>query len=203
MKKSRDNYESLIVEAFGKKMTLKECAEKYELDYSLLLSELIETGNIEESIMNVRAKQLYLDEVKFLISRLSKDYLDKLFYYIHVFNMMIERQQIDVLYYINNTAMDELTLSKEDLVAIICQNDINKPLIRGKEKEIIGKYMSFILDSEEKVLSISRSQAIELLNIVNDYKIPNEDFSLLINNYLIESFNQIESAKNYVVKIKK
>ena len=71
----------IMVNYGGKYLSLKECAEMFNLDPNILAGEYINNGDIFSSIMNASHKKVVLEAVsKYIISSSATDLIDKIIY---------------------------------------------------------------------------------------------------------------------------
>ena len=87
----------------------------------------------------------------------------------------------ETLSYIINSQDEKLELSKDDLILLLKNNDLLKPKINGKEKEIIDLIYNFIINSDKNTIKISKENAIKLIDILNNYSIPKDYLDNLPN----------------------
>ena len=71
----------IMVNYGGKYLSLKECAEMFNLAPNILAGEYINNGDIFSSIMNASYKKVVLEAVsKYIISSSATDLIDKIIY---------------------------------------------------------------------------------------------------------------------------
>ena len=181
MKKEDISVENIVVLAHGQKMTLKECAENYDVDYEILVREYLESGNIDQSISHATTKKQYMEAMTDYIKETDLDKMNYIISDIFYLTRKNSEKRNETLSYIINSQDEKLELSKDDLILLLKNNDLLKPKINGKEKEIIDLIYNFIINSDKNTIKISKENAIKLIDILNNYSIPKDYLDNLPN----------------------
>ena len=181
MKKEDISVENIEVLAHGQKMTLKECAENYDVDYEILIKEYLQSGNINESISHATTKKQYMEAMTDYIKETDLDKMNYIISDIFYLTRKNSEKRNETLSYIINSQDEKLELSKDDLILLLKNNDLLKPKINGKEKEIIDLIYNFIINSDKNTIKISKENAIKLIDILNNYSIPKDYLDNLPN----------------------
>ena len=196
----------IMVNYGGKYLSLKECAEMFNLDPNILAGEYINNGDIFSSIMNASHKKAVLEAVSKYIISSSADALG-LFDIIRVNTQNLEEYKNDFFRALNNRNDDEIiAFNKFNLIAIIKLNEQNMPLIRNQDKDFVTDLIDKIIYSEDFIINMSKKDASNLYNIITHYTIPFELISKINNYYLLcDDMDKLITPKtnNNMSKIKK
>lgn len=195
MTNSLKSLKDLEVIINGKKITLAECALLYNIDLNLLISEYLESGDINNSIVVCLSKQLYVDNVRDYIYNTPLGKVKKTLSFIKDTTSNLKNQKIEVLKYVYHTADEVLELTLDDLISLLVDFNIDKPVIDSKYKEIVDYFITFCNSYNKDVIKIDKKYLIELINILEQYKLSTEDNAMLFDQY------SASLDKNYFYKV--
>ena len=176
-----NSFEDVKVFINGKIMTLRKCSLLYNIDYDLLVSEYIETGDINKSITNAYIKMTYLDSIKKYMYSVPVEDVKKNLSFIHDRNKSILDHKKDVTNYAVKTHDSELELSSNDIISLLVDSDYTKPIIPSKYNELIDRLINFCSNSDIDTIKLDKSKIISLIKILNKFRISNEDKGRIYN----------------------
>ena len=166
--------------------TIKKLSETYQLPYELLLHEFIDSGDEYTALIKAIEKQALIKEVGDYIKTSSLENIAPIFHNILKNKLPLADYENNFFSTVINSDKNEvIQFTKFHLIAIIKLNDLNKPLIRGEEKEFVDEIINKIVHSDNFIIEMTKEEALKLYNIIKHYKLSFESMSEINNYYLL------------------
>ena len=189
-----NDFSNILVTTHNRTLTLSKCAEMYNLDYDILLAEYINSGDIDNSILNTRIKMQYRDLMLKMIKELNINSLKPTWEPIRkVFNKY-KNHYIDLLNYVLEKRRDSVTLTKDDYISLYINSGENKPMVTNENYDKLFTICQRIITGEDIYDEIPYREACELIRCSQNNQFPSELVSEIIRYCLIQ-----EKQKNYPI----
>lgn len=189
-----NDFSNILVTTHNRTLTLSKCAEMYNLDYDILLAEYINSGDIDNSILNTRIKMQYRDLMLKMIKGLHINSLKPSWEPIRkVFNKY-KNHYIDLLNYVLEKRRDSVTLTKDDYISLYINSGENKPMVTNENYDKLFTICQRIITGEDIYDEIPYREACELIRCSQNNQFPSELVSEIIRYCIIH-----EKQKNYPI----
>lgn len=185
-----NSFDDIKVCVNGQIMSLRKCANIYNIDFDLLVSEYVETGDINKSITNAYTKMTYLDAIKKYMYSVPVEDVKKNLSLIHDRNKFLMEHKIDVTKYALKSNDSKLELSSNDVISLLIDYDYTKPLIPSKYKDLIDELIKFCNSSEYDSIKIDKSKVLSLIKMLNKFRISNEEKGKVYNIFCDKSIKK-------------
>ena len=189
-----NDFSNILVTTHNRTLTLSKCAEMNNLDYDILLAEYINSGDIDNSILNTKIKMQYRDLMLKMIKELNINSLKPTWEPIRkVFNKY-KNHYIDLLNYVLEKRRDSVTLTKDDYISLYINSGENKPMVTNENYDKLFAICQRIITGEDIYDEIPYREACELIRCSQNNQFPSELVSEIIRYCIIH-----EKQKNYPI----
>ena len=189
-----NDFSNILVTTHNRTLTLSKCAEMNNIDYDILLTEYINSGDIDNSILNTKIKMQYRDLMLKMIKELNINSLKPTWEPIRkVFNKY-KNHYIDLLNYVLEKRRDSVTLTKDDYISLYINSGENKPMVTNENYDKLFTICQRIITGEDIYDEIPYREACELIRCSQNNQFPSELVSEIIRYCLIQ-----EKQKNYPI----
>lgn len=189
-----NDFSNILVTTHNRTLTLSKCAEMNNIDYDILLTEYINSGDIDNSILNTKIKMQYRDLMLKMIKELNINSLKPTWEPIRkVFNKY-KNHYIDLLNYVLEKRRDSVTLTKDDYISLYINSGENKPMVTNENYDKLFTICQRIITGEDIYDEIPYREACELIRCSQNNQFPSELVSEIIRYCIIH-----EKQKNYPI----
>ena len=165
---------------------IKYLSNLNNVSYDDLWPEYVDTGSEKDAVREAIKKKYMIAAVRAYIQTSSLENIDSIFHNILDNTLVLDDYENDFLNIVEKSDENEvITFSKFNLIAILKLNDLNKPLIRGEEKEFVDEIINKIVHSDDFIIEMTKEDALKLYNIIMNYKLSFESLSEINNYYLL------------------
>lgn len=169
-----NDFSNLLVTTRNRTLSLSKCAEMYNLDYDILEAEYINSGNIDDSILNTRIKMQYRDIMLKIIKESDINILKPSWEPLRKIYYKYENHYIDLLNYVFYKRRMNITLTKDDYISLFINSGTNKPMVTKDNYDRLFTIYQRIINGEDIYDEIPYNDALNLIRSSQMNQFPSE-----------------------------